>query len=768
MTAGQPVMRIEVLGSPAILANGQRFEHPARKAMALLVYLAMRADEHLSRSHLASLLWADSAEEQARANLRQTLSQLRKLFQAVGRNPILMPFDKIVLLSQGIEVDAPSILATLDQRSTADLAALSPFAEGLAVQAPEFESWAAAQRRMIQGRLVAHLRQRAAAARDAGRHAEVVEALSLALSKDRLQEDLHRDLMTSMAALGRSDEALQQYELCRAVLRRDLQVDPESATRALAATIRAQRQLRAAEDRQAPVFSRYPAATPALVTIDGVGRTVTTQRFASAAEALGHALTVLRSAPQPRTTRIVVSGQEAEAMQHVEPGQVTVTADVVAQFRHWSPFSFDAGRTLPDGRVTHRLLSELAHHRLQVLPTRPEPAPAEVPEFSVAVLPFHDLTRAASDLSLGELLAEEILHRLSRHRGLTVAAPSAGQAFRSLGHALDKARQMLGVTYLVDGRILRDAERLVVHLTLTDLRQDRLIFSHRFDGLFPGLLLDQNDLADQIASVLFHKTQGAEMQRAERAPTADAGAFEWYLRGLSDHRRSGISPDYARSAFANFSRAIDLDPHFARAIAWRLCAVSWYDPDFLVTPGVAQIQQALSLADDDAEVHRVAGALCMQRAEHDQGIFHLERAIDLNPSDAYLLATSAVYWAYNGMPDRGLPHIDRAMKLDPFLPAWCVEDHGIVLYAMEDYGGAIRSLRRLSAPSLRSMAYLAAALVASGQTDEGKAVVARIRQMASSFTTDDVLSTAYYRRPEDRDRLRYRLAKAGLADRPGV
>lgn len=404
----------------------------------------------------------------------------------------------------------------------------------------------------------------------------------------------------------------------------------------------------------------------------------------------------------------------------------------------------------------------MAHHRLQVIPTLPEPSATEAPEFSVAVLPFHDLSSTASELSLGELLAEEILHRLSRHRGLTVAAPSAGQSFRRFGHPISKARQMLGVSYLVDGRILRDGERLVAHLTLTDLRQDRLVFSHKFDGLFPGLLLDQNDLADQIASVLFHKAQGSEMQRAERAPTSDHGAFEWYLRGLSDHRRSGISPDYARSAFANFTRAIDLDPHFARAIAWRLCAASWYDPDYLRQPGVAQIQQALSLADDDAEVHRVAGALCMQRGEHEQGIFHIERATDLNPSDAYLLATSAVYWAYDGKPDRGLTHIDRAMKLDPFLPAWCLEDYGIVRYAMSDFDGAVRALRQLSAPSLRSLSYLAASQVALGLTKDSKGSVLRIRQMAPAYTSQDVLNTAYYRRAEDRDLLKDRLAQAGL------
>ena len=106
-------MRIQLLGAPAIIADGHRLEHPSKKAMALLAYLAMRADDHISRNHLASLLWADSGEEQARANLRQTLSQLRKLFLSAGADPIMVPFDKVVLSSEAVEIDVKSLLSAI-------------------------------------------------------------------------------------------------------------------------------------------------------------------------------------------------------------------------------------------------------------------------------------------------------------------------------------------------------------------------------------------------------------------------------------------------------------------------------------------------------------------------------------------------------------------------------------------------------------------------------------------------------------------------------
>jgi DNA-binding SARP family transcriptional activator len=143
-------MRIQLLGSPVLLAGERRFDHPSRKAMALLAYLAMRADEHISRSHLATLLWGDSGEEQARANLRQTLSLLRKLFKKAGHDPIMVPFDKIVLNSTGIEIDARILLDALGGDEPGKLVEIPAFLEGFSVSAPEFETWMISQRNAMR------------------------------------------------------------------------------------------------------------------------------------------------------------------------------------------------------------------------------------------------------------------------------------------------------------------------------------------------------------------------------------------------------------------------------------------------------------------------------------------------------------------------------------------------------------------------------------------------------------------------------------------
>jgi TolB-like protein len=397
-----------------------------------------------------------------------------------------------------------------------------------------------------------------------------------------------------------------------------------------------------------------------------------------------------------------------------------------------------------------------------VLPTLRTPDARLSAEFSVCVLPLQDWSPDAGELALGDVLAEEITHRLSRYRNLTVAAPSAGQSLRRLGIPPEHVRATVGVSYVVDGSVLRDGDRLQIRLTVEDLRTKHLVFSHRFDGAFASLPFQQGEMIDQIATAVFRRAEGNEVLRAERAITADIGAYEWYLRGLAAHRRAGISPDNARDAFSSFTRAIDIDPDFARAIAFRLCAVSWYDPDYLLGPGLREIQHALSIDEQDAEVHRIAGALSLYSGNYDGGLYHIERAVELNPSDAYLLASSAVYWAYSGEPERGLKHIERAMMLDPFLPAWCVEDHGVVLYTMGEYAKAIESLRKLPVPRPRALAFLAAAQIAAGLPEEATRTVAVIRQIAPRYSADELLKIVYYRSASAKQELRARLLAAGL------
>jgi len=767
---------ISLFGPPAIIAGQKRYQHSSRKAMALLAYLAMRAGEQITRTHLSDLLWADSAEEQARTNLRQTLSLLRKLFREAGHDPIMVPFDQVVLRPGGIDIDAHSLLMGDGLASAAKLASGPSFLEGFSVPSANFEAWMRAQKFAIEARLCEELEQASDELQRAGDLAGATGSLALVLQLDPSRETAHRKQMRVLAALGRSDAALAQYDACRKILHNELKTVPDTKTRELAAQIRASRLVPQKENEPADAFDRYPAKEPAVVCYapasSDARHLVTRQVFPDSEAALHGALELVRQVADPGALVVAVvpkatqgRDDETEAARLLElagPGEIFVASGIYAQFDSWSPFSFVPSAAKNSDNVIYRLVSEMPRHRLQVLPATAVPKTRIRDKFSIVVLPLRDYSPKASDFALGDVLAEEITGRLARFRGLTVASPSAAQTCRAFRLGEAQIRDTLGVNYLVDGSVHRNGNELRVNLALTDLRDMTLVHSDQFEGGFARLFDYEGRLIDRIATSIVRNTEQTEVERAHRVPTPDMGAYEWYLRGLASHRRAGISPQNARDAFAHFTKAIELDADFARALAWRICAVGWYAPEYFVSPGLKQIHYALSIDEHDAEVRRIAGALHLYRGDYEDGIRHIERAVALNPSDAYLLATSAVYWAYDGQPEGGLKHIERAMQLDPFLPVWCVEDHGVVLYTMEDFDGAIRSLQRLSFPTPRALCYLAAAQTATSDVAGARKSIERIRHISREYSADELMLTNYYRRKADKDALRARLNQAGL------
>lgn len=759
-------MKIDLFGPPRLLDGGKERPHRSRKAMALLACLAMRAGEPLARQHLAELLWSDIGADQARTNLRQCLTQLRALLGESGAAALVATNDQLILDPAAFDIPARDLM-TGGAQDTAVMIAVGPgFLEGFSIRSDGFDSWATAQRHLLEHRLADLLETAGADLLEAGDAAGAARNLALVVRLDPFREPAHRNLMRAMADLGKTSSALAQFEKCRAILKQQLGVEPDAETRALAARIRAARMQR--DSAPAPTFVRFATDGQVAVYAEADHRIGQLRELVrgTATDALQATLDRLRA--DPAQVRIVVVAEaatpEAEQRQardllarHAGPG-ILVAPEVYRMFEHWSPFTFRPGGT--DG-ACHLLDGEMPRHRLQVAPTTSRPAAHPGLGCALVILPFRDHSPDAGHLNLGDVISEEIIARLARFRHMTVAGPTAGQTCRALGLSMDQLRDRLGVDYAVDGSIARIGSRLVITFSITDLAADRVVHADRFDGGFDDLFAQQSLIVDRIASTLFNRTEQAAMDRLAARMTENIGAYERYLFGLSLHRRGGISPRNAPEAVRHFNSAIAIDPAFVRARAFRICATSWFEPDVLDSD-FAEIDRLIALDDNDAEVHRIAGALNHMDGDADVAVAHIERAVDLNPSDAYLLANAAAYRAYAGNIDGARALIQRAMTVDPFLPAWCVEDHGVVLFAGGAHEEAVAALRRLSVPTPRALAYLAACLIELGDTTAARRAVERLRRIAPHFGLAGLMRFASFKDPAIRDGLRRNLVMAGL------
>ncbi len=239
-------VRLRFLGTPQVMVGDQAVEQLSAKALAVLAYLSLAP--RTPRERLMGLLWAESSAEAARKNLRNTLWTIRRVLgeaalqTSAGRltlHPAIWADTRVFqqLAAQHLGGEHPD--ANLDglERELFDLYT-GPLLDGVEVlEAAEFELWLTSERerlRQIDVQLLQHLLQ----GREArGEWAAVVRAAQHALVLDPIQEQLYQSLMAAHARVGERGEALRQYDLLRAILARELGVEPLPETEAIRAAI---------------------------------------------------------------------------------------------------------------------------------------------------------------------------------------------------------------------------------------------------------------------------------------------------------------------------------------------------------------------------------------------------------------------------------------------------------------------------------------------------------------------------------------------------
>ena len=257
-------LTVTLLGGFALtLGSGGARVLPTRKAEALLAYLAVEPGRRHSRDMLATLLWGDREEAQARKSLRQAIYSLRKTLPDVAEALFVMHGGGIALNPEAIDADVPRFERLVREGTPETLeraAALycGDLLHGFVLEEPGFEDWLVAERERlrelaIEGRakLLAHQAR-------TGETERAIQTAAQLLALDPLQEAVHRTLMRLYARQGRRATALRQYQMCVDLLRRELRIEPEAETKQLYQELLQQR----IDARRQPAVARAPAEPP--------------------------------------------------------------------------------------------------------------------------------------------------------------------------------------------------------------------------------------------------------------------------------------------------------------------------------------------------------------------------------------------------------------------------------------------------------------------------------------------------------------------------
>src|SRR5438477_528346 len=301
------------------------------------------------------------------------------------------------------------------------------------------------------------------------------------------------------------------------------------------------------------------------------------------------------------------------------------------------------------------------------------PATAQIPEKSIAVLPFENLSRNPDNAYFAEGIQDEILTRLSKIADLKVISRTSTQHHKSAPTNLPDIARQLGVAHILEGSVQKSGDGVRVNVQLIKAASDSHLWADTFDRKLTDIFSVESEVAKAIAEQLQAKLTGQEEQVIAAKPTDNPEAYDAYLRGLAYSLKTANSPTNATAAQKYLREAVRLDPKFA--VSWAL--LSFVDArgyrTVTLQPTVALREEARQAAETAHTLQPNSGEAILAMGfyhyaclkDYDTAVRYFEQARPLLPNSSRIPELLAYVARKRGEWNRSETYFNEAEGLDP-------------------------------------------------------------------------------------------------------
>ncbi len=322
-----------------------------------------------------------------------------------------------------------------------------------------------------------------------------------------------------------------------------------------------------------------------------------------------------------------------------------------------------------------------------------------IPDKSIAVLPFGNLSRDPDNAYFADGIQDEILTRLSKIADLKVISRTSTQHYKSAPENLPEIAKQLGVAHILEGSVQKSGDSVRVNVQLIKAANDSHLWADTYDRRLTDIFSVESEVAKAIADQLRARISGNEERVIANKPTDNAEAYDAYLRGLAYSLKAVTTPANSLAAQKYLREAVRLDPKFA--LGWAL--LSYTDAVGYLTlalqPTVALREEARQAAETALTLQPNLGEAVLAKGyyhyaclkDYDTAVRYYEQARQFLPNSSQIPEMLAYVARRRGQWDRSEAYFNEVERVDP-RNVNVLTQHALSYIALRRFPEALRKL----------------------------------------------------------------------------
>ena len=315
---------------------------------------------------------------------------------------------------------------------------------------------------------------------------------------------------------------------------------------------------------------------------------------------------------------------------------------------------------------------------------------------SIVVLPFTNLSDDPEHAYFADGVTEDLTTALSRLRWLFVIARNSAFVYKDKAVDVRTIARDLGVRYALEGSVRTAGQRIRITGQLIDGETAKHIWAEKYDRQLHDIFTVQDEITENIVAAIEPHLYAQEGYRAARQPPESVDVWGLVVRAIDLINKFGRK--HNEEAQRLLRRAIEIDPHYARAHATLSWAIWWATLYYYVedrSEGYRQsalhAQEALRLDQSEPWAHMTVGLNLSTSGQHQRALAEHQAALNLNPS--FALARTAYGWALlrAGRFDDAIAETAKALRMSPLdsFAGLYTSIHGLALLAARRFAEAL-------------------------------------------------------------------------------